>query len=167
RLAADAEPVIKEVVIQLPQGATKHGRSYLEILKDELSQRGIGMDRARLKALWVLDADSFKEGATLSCFLQGAELCDLQIHPASTRFGLALDIGTTTVSLALLDLRARAVLNIVTRLNPQANYGADVISRITHASNSPESRTELTGLLIEAVNQMIGELLRGEGLNPG
>ena len=50
------------------------------------------------------------------------------------RFGIAVDIGTTTVVAALVDLDSLAVVTTVSRLNPQARFGADVLSRITHAT---------------------------------
>lgn len=65
------------------------------------------------------------------------------------RYGMAVDIGTTTVAVCLVDLDSLAVVTTVSHLNPQARYGADVLSRITHA----------TAHGVEGLQQMIVEAL--------
>jgi uncharacterized 2Fe-2S/4Fe-4S cluster protein (DUF4445 family) len=48
-------------------------------------------------------------------------------------YGIAIDLGTTTLVAQLVDLAAGAVLGVETALNPQVRYGSDVMSRIQHA----------------------------------
>ncbi len=48
--------------------------------------------------------------------------------------GLAVDLGTTTIVVQLLDLRAGHVLGVRTSLNPQVAFGSDVMSRVQFAS---------------------------------
>lgn len=67
-----------------------------------------------------------------------------------------LDIGTTTLVLALVSLDNKEVINTVTCTNPQKMYGADVISRIEYCSKS--SRTELNNILIDEINSMVASL---------
>lgn len=50
-----------------------------------------------------------------------------------TGFGIAIDIGTTTIAAQLLDMHTGNVLDSETRLNPQSRFGADIISRIEYA----------------------------------
>lgn len=69
---------------------------------------------------------------------------------------LALDIGTTTLALALISLDNNEVINTVTRTNPQKMYGADVISRIEYCLKS--SHTELHRILIDEINSMLASL---------
>lgn len=54
-----------------------------------------------------------------------------QSSSASRRYGIALDIGTTTLAASLTDLTAGTVVDHYSCLNPQRVYGADVITRIT------------------------------------
>lgn len=65
----------------------------------------------------------------------------------------ALDIGTTTLALALVSLDNKAAIDTVTRTNPQKMYGADVISRIEYCRKS--SHTALHKILIDEINSMI------------
>ena len=47
-------------------------------------------------------------------------------------YGIAVDLGTTTLVAQLLDLTSGQVLNVATARNPQGKYGADIISRIEY-----------------------------------
>ncbi|MGI5951243.1 MAG: ASKHA domain-containing protein, partial [Brooklawnia sp.] len=78
------------------------------------------------------------------------------------RYGIAVDIGSTTVVVALVDLDSLAVVGTVSRLNPQARYGADVLSRITHATSHGVEGLQL--LIIEALGDAIGEAARQAGI---
>ncbi|MDQ7823036.1 MAG: ASKHA domain-containing protein [Candidatus Eremiobacteraeota bacterium] len=72
-------------------------------------------------------------------------------------WGLAVDLGTTTVSSALVDMETGQISRIATILNPQLTYGADVISRIIHASR-PGGLEELQAVIREGVNRLIASL---------
>ncbi len=66
---------------------------------------------------------------------------------------LALDVGTTTLALAVISLDNKSVVRVLTELNPQRAFGADVISRIEYAGKNGVD--ELQSVLIETVNCMI------------
>ncbi len=69
---------------------------------------------------------------------------------------LVLDIGTTTIALALVDKKAKKVLRVITSNNPQRIFGADVMSRIEYSQKNGVS--ELTRLIREEVSRMIDEI---------
>ncbi len=62
--------------------------------------------------------------------------------PMQGRFGVAADIGTTTLALKLIDLQNGRVLETVTSANPQGGIAADVIGRIEAALNGEGSRLQ-------------------------
>ena len=75
---------------------------------------------------------------------------------------LCLDIGTTTLALALVSLDEGRAVKVVTAKNPQRSFGADVISRIDYcAKNGPVS---LQQSLIQKLREMTAELLGHYGL---
>jgi uncharacterized 2Fe-2S/4Fe-4S cluster protein (DUF4445 family) len=80
--------------------------------------------------------------------------------------GIALDIGTTTLAAALASLRDGEVLSDLSAGNPQARYGDDVISRISHAS-SPDGLNELRTAVIEGIGSLISELCEQAGVSSG
>ncbi len=64
-----------------------------------------------------------------------------------------LDIGTTTLALALVSLDEKKIIKVITRTNPQRSFGADVMTRIDYCRKNDVS--ELQGVLIDEVNKMI------------
>lgn len=79
--------------------------------------------------------------------------------------GVAIDIGTTTIVAQVLDLRTAEVLAVRTGLNPQARFGADVMSRITHAL-TPAGAEQLTHLIRRAAGELVEEALLAAGARP-
>jgi len=77
--------------------------------------------------------------------------------------GLAIDVGTTTVVLKLLDLAQGACLATEAMLNPQTRYGDDVISRI-HYGRSETGLAEMQRTIIDAINGLTGRLCRRVGV---
>lgn len=69
---------------------------------------------------------------------------------------LALDIGTTTLALALVSIDNKNVIKLVARSNPQRAFGADVISRIDYCQKN--SVSHLHNSIIEEINSMIDEI---------
>ena len=69
---------------------------------------------------------------------------------------LALDIGTTTLALALVSLDEKKTVRVVTATNPQRVYGADVITRIDYCQRN--SVRKLQAVLVSEINRMISEL---------
>lgn len=78
------------------------------------------------------------------------------------RLSLALDIGTTTLALALVSVDEKKVIRAVTRANPQRMFGADVMSRIARCmSHGP---AEQHRAITDAVKEMLAELRSPAGL---
>ena len=75
---------------------------------------------------------------------------------------LALDIGTTTLALALVSLDRKEVVKVITATNPQRNFGADVISRIDYCRKNGVS--ELHKAIVDEVNAMVKKIFTEYGL---
>lgn len=75
-------------------------------------------------------------------------------------YGVALDIGTTTLVGTLVNLATGADLAIEARINPQTSYGDDVIARIRKCREEPDGLTQLQRMVIGAINDIIDELIR-------
>ncbi len=95
--------------------------------------------------------------------IEAGELASMPLeNPMFSRYGISIDIGTTTICASLLD--GEGEINTVTRKNPQTSFGADVISRIEKAL-SGELR-ELSRCIRHALGEMIRELCTGHGVSP-
>jgi uncharacterized 2Fe-2S/4Fe-4S cluster protein (DUF4445 family) len=86
--------------------------------------------------------------------------------PGSTWLGLAVDIGTTKIAGYLIDLQSGRVLASHGMMNPQISYGEDVIARIAAAGRSASQAEKLQTLLVDALNQLAGELCQQAQANP-
>jgi uncharacterized 2Fe-2S/4Fe-4S cluster protein (DUF4445 family) len=73
-------------------------------------------------------------------------------------FGIAFDLGTTTVVATLLDLATGTPVAVASLLNPQQPFGADVITRISATMMDPDALGRLTALAHEGLDQLTGEV---------
>ena len=73
-------------------------------------------------------------------------------------YGLAVDIGTTTIVIYLLNLNNGKVIDIDSRVNNQRSYGVDVVSRINFTIENPKGLGILKDNIVSQLNDMI-ELL--------
>src|SRR6202158_329238 len=91
----------------------------------------------------------------------------LSVEPGDTHlmtFGLAIDVGTTSVVTTLMELASGEQLASVSSLNPQAVFGGDLMSRIAFAQFDPGNLRKLQTRLIGLLNQHIEEVCRGYGV---
>ncbi len=77
-------------------------------------------------------------------------------------FGVALDVGTTTVVAKLIDMKDGQCHATEAALNPQIRFGDDVVSRIAYAQSEREY-AELHQAIIECINSLIDGLCRKTG----
>lgn len=85
----------------------------------------------------------------------------IAIEPTNHRqnnYGVAIDIGTTTIAAFLYDLDNGRHIMSATCLNSQKNYGADVISRIDFASTSDENSVQMQSLVYNDIFELLFEL---------
>lgn len=93
--------------------------------------------------------DVFKEGIFSVTGVQETE-------NATGNMCLCLDIGTTTLALALVSLDNKSVVKVLTATNPQRVYGADIISRIEYCTKNGIKQLQKT--LVAEINSMIEKL---------
>ena len=77
-------------------------------------------------------------------------------------YGVALDIGTTTLAAALVNLDEGTILRTISRLNPQKSFGADVMSRISAVMEKESHLDIMQKLLLNDVRSMLEELTGGQ-----
>ena len=82
------------------------------------------------------------------------------------RYGIAYDLGTTTVVATLLDLNTGTPVAVKSMLNKQQPFGADVITRISATMLDPDALAKLSGLAQETLNQLTQEVCVEADVNP-
>lgn len=149
---------------------------YAGISEPTLEDQTADLERMRnvvgfetIKSLDVLQTipNSIRsQGFKVTSVLRGHEL--IAIEPGDTRqstYGVAFDIGTTTVVGFLMDLDSGKELAVASRMNAQAAYGADVVSRINHSMEHPQGLQHLQEKIIGVLNQIIDELAQNAGVS--
>jgi len=137
-------------------------------LRDDLARLRAALPQiatAELAAVRALHAALVEGDYTVTAVLDGDRL--LGVEPGDTTFahyGVALDVGTTTLVGYLIDLRTGEDVTHCVQPNPQASYGADVISRIEFAMGDPARVETLRRAVTDAVNEILATLAAEAGI---
>ena len=81
-------------------------------------------------------------------------------------YGLAVDLGTTHISLSLWDLKLGHRLSGLMGQNPQACYGTDVVTRLIAAGQSPEYSRMLARMALDAIHEALVDMCSRNGIDP-
>ena len=158
--ATTLDPGIEKVFVRSSIPSLADERGDWDRFVDELSiVTGKSYDKASLYVLRkvpdVLRAGEFALTATI----YGDEILDIEAGDTTKRFyGVAIDIGTTSVAVALVDLNQGNIMKVVSAENEQTAYGADVISRISYARESQENALTLRASVRRTINHLLEEL---------
>jgi uncharacterized 2Fe-2S/4Fe-4S cluster protein (DUF4445 family) len=82
-------------------------------------------------------------------------------------FGLAIDIGSTTIAAHLCNLTSGKVVATGGIMNPQIRFGEDLMSRVSYVMMHPEGATELTETVREGINELIQDVSRDGDIETG
>ncbi len=126
-----------------------------EALEAAYGLSGLVMDFHALRAL----PNTLREGkwkVTVSVWMD-REI--IRVRPGKTEnaFGIAIDIGTTTVAGYFCNLSTMEVLDTQSLMNPQCKYGEDVMSRITYHMMNPGGLERMSNDIIEGLNTIMRE----------
>ncbi|HEY41151.1 MAG TPA: DUF4445 domain-containing protein [Dehalococcoidia bacterium] len=83
----------------------------------------------------------------------------------SQQLGLAVDLGTTTIAGYLVDLSSGQTLAVEGTMNPQIDYGEDIISRINYVVKRPNKRAVLQKLVVDKLNGLAANLCSEVGVD--
>jgi uncharacterized 2Fe-2S/4Fe-4S cluster protein (DUF4445 family) len=151
--------------------ATTHGVS--DLTADLVTLRGLGavLREYEWKVTAVVEMDTWDRPQgppRLVDLLPTGDLPMTPPPPGDTERGLwgaAVDIGTTTVSLYLVDLLTGEVLTKAAEYNGQIKRGEDVISRIIYAGKN-NGLAELQAIVVDTINELIERATRRTRIDP-
>jgi uncharacterized 2Fe-2S/4Fe-4S cluster protein (DUF4445 family) len=163
-------PWIRAVLPEISPPSLKDNTADLDRLikgiRKPLGNAPVHVDFSLLQKLPpVLRAHGYRIRAILYRDQGAWHLIHLQPAHEEDFYGLALDLGTSTLVLRLLDLRRNETLHETSFHNPQIQIGPDVITRL-HFAGTDGGLERLQGLLIERLNQEILDLTRRHGIRP-
>src|SRR5256885_16333651 len=121
--------------------------------------------KADLRVLRGLPVVLRDAGFTVTAVLGGDAL--IAVEPGDTReesYGVAVDLGTTTVVGTLMNLKTGMAEAVRSTLNGQAPFGADVISRISHGMQGDEAKGGLREAIQHTMNTVLAGLYESAGV---
>lgn len=134
-----------------------------DISEPDIQEQKLGV---RLACRTVLNGDavvSLPDSGSMQQIETGSGVKVTSLDPLGCGFGIAVDIGTTTVAAKLLDLSTGEELSSSARINPQTAVSSDVMGRIGAALAGELS--SLKDLISDAVSEIIQELCSEAGIN--
>jgi uncharacterized 2Fe-2S/4Fe-4S cluster protein (DUF4445 family) len=163
RVAMDAGIRKAVVRVELPQ-EEHHQTSDVEqlALAAGLAASDVSLDVVRTLPGTLREA----KGEVTVVTFQGRPLAVERGDTTAMGFGIAIDVGTTSVVTTLLELASGEVMASVSSLNPQATFGGDLMSRIAFAQWNPSNLRKLQSRIIGLLNQQIDELVERSGVLP-
>jgi uncharacterized 2Fe-2S/4Fe-4S cluster protein (DUF4445 family) len=166
----DTDCLVKKALIHVPQSAMGDGLSDYDRLKKnvetEIGGRCMDLPLSVLRKLPLSLRENNGE-ATLSYYINSGFIYPVDVEPSNTigeNFGIALDIGTTTIAVKLVNMTDGRIIAYKTAYNAQIECGLDIISRINYA-RKPEGLKELKNKVLDTINPIIRELADTAGIN--
>jgi len=145
---------ISKVYLELKEQTLENQTADLTNLQKALPQEfsDLTADISILRKIpKVLRESKFK----VTLVLEGTKLLDIEKgNTTDKKYGVAIDIGTTTVVCTVVDLNNGTDIGVASALNTQAVHGADVISRINYSSENEKGIQELGDRVMQVINQI-------------
>jgi len=157
-------PAVQKRYLELAEPTLSDQRSDIERVLDSLDDLELKVDLSVLRSLGrVLRGADYK----VTAVVVDETLIDVQ--PGDTtgnRYGIAFDLGTTTVVATLLDLSTGTPMAVSSMLSKQQPFGADVISRISAVMLEPANLDRLTELAHSSLGDLVTEVCDDAGVDP-
>lgn len=158
------EPSIRKIALELELPSDQDTRSDLRRVEQALAEAGFRVE-LNLETLETLPGALRGAGFEVTACLADADLLSLERGDTrDTLFGVAFDVGTTTVVGTLVDLDSGAIRGVESALNRQAVFGGDVISRIAYTMPGAEQRQAMQLAVVETLNQILEQLITTAGI---
>lgn len=167
----DLNPTIEKILISvekpnLEKPMADYERILKAIFKKNLNlSRSLKIEYNLLKKIPNLLRNE-KNEITVTIW-DGTHIIDLEYgNKVSEKFGIAFDIGTTTIVGYLINLYNQKIYAVHSKLNPQTAYGEDVVTRITYIKDNEKGLDKLHLSITDALNSIIDETCQDANVLP-
>jgi uncharacterized 2Fe-2S/4Fe-4S cluster protein (DUF4445 family) len=164
---------ISRVHLKLSPPTLDDSIADVERIRRALDERGFDAAHLHLNYLVLRKLSAVLREAdwnvTVSLFDMGTVTEVLDIYPGNatkSRYGAAVDIGTTTIVVYLVNMTNGRVVDTASLYNPQVKCGDDVITRIVYATEK-NGLQELQELAVGSISTLLAELAHKHAIDPG
>ena len=159
------EPNVRKISLRLAAPSVDDPRADLDRVIEALGEGAL--PPSRLEPLQDLPGLLRAGGYAVTAVLSDGRLAAVEAGDTTEQtYGLAVDVGTTTVVTYLCHLPTGAAVAVASDLNSQAQYGDDVISRIQAATGDPEDLRGLNRAIIAVINDLVVRACHEAGVPP-
>jgi uncharacterized 2Fe-2S/4Fe-4S cluster protein (DUF4445 family) len=166
------DPLIQSIYLEMETPSPNDNVSDLDRLIRELRKKtGYGSFEICLNCLRSLAMDlrenEWKVTATIARYANVWQVLQIKGGDAARdSYGAAVDVGTTTVVVQLINMKSGNVIGVAGNSNLQSRYGEDVISRMIYACGRDEhGLSHLNSAVVENINELIVSLASEKGIN--
>jgi uncharacterized 2Fe-2S/4Fe-4S cluster protein (DUF4445 family) len=165
--AIEVDPAVRQVYVEVRQPSLEETLGDWERLAEALGEQWDLHDLSiDLRALSTLQSALRQDGFAVTVTLwQDREVLRVQPGYSEGVYGLAVDIGSTTVVAHLCDLRTGEVLATQAAMNPQVRFGEDLMSRVSYAMNEPQGLARLQRAVILTLNDLAEKAAAAAGVS--
>jgi len=162
----EIDPVLRQRYVEVEPHALGERRGDWERLQEALLREwnltGLSIDLYALRQLTpALKVGKHKVTVTIA---NDKEVMDVRGGYHEGLYGLAVDVGSTTVAAHLCDLQTGAVLATESAMNPQITYGEDLMSRVSYVMMRPDGLQKMHLAIIATLNQLAESAARAAGI---
>jgi len=159
-------PLVKKCVLQVRPATLERPIPDLENVLEVWHCREAQDLQINLRTLQDLPRQLRRNDGVITLTTANSRLLDIESGDTTeSLYGIAFDIGTTTVVGNLVDLNSGEQLAVASMLNPQTRYGDDVVSRIEFILADSKGLNTLRGEIVNALNTLIMETCRQAGID--
>jgi uncharacterized 2Fe-2S/4Fe-4S cluster protein (DUF4445 family) len=162
----DVDPAVRQVYVQVDKADLGEHRGDWRRVQDALERewglKDLAIDVLALRRL-QLALRQGNWGVTLVLW-NDREVLDVKPGYVEGIYGLAVDIGSTTVAAFLCDLRTGAVLATESTMNPQISFGEDLMSRVSYAMMNEDGTEKMHDAIIKTLNKLAAQAAYSVGL---
>lgn len=162
----DLDPVVRLYFTSVVAQELDTPRSELDLLRDALSTDwGLTNLVAPLAVVQEIQRALTKTRDVTVAIRDNSEIVAAWQGYHDGIYGIAIDIGSTTVAGHLLDLASGEALATSGRMNPQIKFGEDLMSRVSYVMMNPGGEVDLTASIRETIDELVGELAEEAGID--
>lgn len=161
-------PAVKAYHLTLTKPSLEDARDDLTRVKDTLKERYPYINKeisADFKVLKEL-SEVLRQGKweVTVYLLYDQKIIKVVPGQVNEIYGVAIDIGTTTVAAYLCELKTGKLVQTASMMNPQVRYGDDVLARVSYCNTNENGLEQLQGALVEGLNELIEKMCQQQGI---
>src|SRR5487761_2553730 len=165
--AIELDPVVRLHFVQVKQpdmhDPSGDLRRLYEALEQEWGLRDLACD---LRALQLIQPALRAGGWAVTVAVHAAkQIVALWPGLHEKAYGLAVDVGSTTIAAHLCDLQSGDVVASAGLMNPQIRFGEDLMSRVSYSMMNPGGAAQMTAAVREALSSLAADVARSAGLS--